>query len=126
MIYRLALTLLLVSSFAVAKDTVSVEVKESVSVTMTHHDAISTLFNKQQDQRQVQSFDLKAIINGQHVVLACDAMSHAGSQSACDSIAPGTYSGELRGRDGKFLTLHYTAPLTGKERKQNYAVQGSW
>lgn len=120
----LVFSLLTLPAFA-AKDSIQIEVKEAVSVTMTQHSATSELFSAQKDERQIQSFDLKAVINGQHVILSCRQLSKAFAvESACESIAPGIYNGELS--HGKLITLHYNAPLSNKESKQNYVVQGSW
>ena len=64
---------------------------------MTQHSAATALFHDEQSNRQIQSFDLKAIINGQHVILACHQLSKAfATETACESIAPGTYSAEMR------------------------------
>ena len=126
MITKITLFVALFSTLTVAKDVTTVEVTESVSVTMTHHSAASTMFNTQKDERQIQSFDLKAIIDGQHVMLGCRQLSKAfATETACDAIAPGKYSAEMKSH-GKFVTVIFNEPLTGKEKKQTYIVEGSW
>jgi hypothetical protein len=63
---------------------------------------------------------MKVIINGEHAYLDCYE-HHKG----CTPIAPGTYSGEMDGKDGG-VWVTYDMPLTHKSMRQHYIVAGSW
>jgi hypothetical protein len=127
MIAKIALAVTLFSTLAFAeKNIVTVQVVESTSVTMTHHSAMTTVFNDQKDERQVQSFDLKTVINGEHVVLACRQLSKAfATESACESLATGSYQAELKTKY-RYVIISFNEPVSGKEKKQSYQIQGSW
>ena len=113
-----------------AKDEITIDVRASHAVTMNEHTAVGTLFASSSQPegssgRQIQSYNLDAIINGEHVVLACKQLSKGfASVSPCVEIPPGKYSGTLN--RGKFVVLRFSEPLTHKDKTQNYEVQGSW
>jgi len=114
--------LLFASLLASAKDPLQVEVKATHVVT---HDDRSTgaivakgMMGSGAPTKQVESYNLDAIVNGDHVVLACD------DPKGCESPALGTYAGELK-RD-KWIKMTFALPVTHKEVSRWYRIGGSW
>ena len=68
--------------------------------------------------RQVESFNLDAIIKDEHVLLACD------DPKGCESPALATYDGEMK--RGKWIRLTFPMPLSGKSVRRWYRIAGSW
>jgi hypothetical protein len=119
---RIIVLLFALTSLAVAKDVVQVEVKATHSVT---HEARDTraimdkgILGAGAPNRQVESFNLDTIINGEHVLLVCD------DDKGCEAPALGTYSGEVKRRGHVHLT--FAVPLTHKDVSRWYKVAGSW
>jgi len=111
------------SILAWAKDTpVDVEVKATHAV--THEDQSSGaivrkgLMGDNAPTRQVESFNLDTVINGEHVLLVCD------DPKACESPALGTYKGEMK--HDKWIKLTFRLPLSKKEVSRQYKIAGSW
>ena len=69
--------------------------------------------------RQLESFNLDAIINGEHVLLACD------DPKGCEAPAVGTHDGELV-KHGKWVRMTFKPPLTEKHVTRWYRVAGTW
>jgi len=67
---------------------------------------------------QVESFNLDAVVNGEHVFLACE------DPKGCESIAPGDYDGEKK--RGNFVRVSFTLPLTEKKLTRWYSIAGTW
>ena len=105
-----------------AKDTLQVQVVASHAVTHDDQSARATLdkgiLGAHSTTRQVESFNLDAVINGDHVVLACD------DSKGCESVANGTYTGELK--RNKWVKLSFTLPVSHKEVTRWYRISGSW
>ena len=118
----LILLLCVTSVLAWAKDTpVDVEVKATHAV--THEDQSSGaivrkgLMGDNAPTRQVESFNLDTVINGEHVLLVCD------DPKGCESLAAGTYKGKM---NHQFIKLTFSLPLTKKEVSRLYKIAGSW
>lgn len=109
-------------SLTFAKDSIEVEVKAVHAV--THDDrgrgAIveKGMMGSTAPTKQVESFNLDTIVNGEHVVLACD------DPKGCESLAPGTYNGEVK--RGKWIRLTFPLPVTHKEVTRWYKMAGAW
>ncbi len=107
---------------ASAKDQLSVEVKATHVV--THDDRSSgAIFSKGMmgataPTKQVESFNLDAIVNGDHVLLACD------DSKGCESPELGTYAGEMK--RNKWIKISFQLPVTHKEVSRWYRIAGSW
>src|SRR5437016_6183693 len=112
--------LLALSIFAFAKDVIQVEVKAVHQVT---HDArdLRAVFEAggPMPKRQVESFNLDTIINGEHVELACV------SDSACEAPSVGSYSGEMKAR-GRVVEISFPLAGTNRSVKRRYKFVGSW
>ena len=114
--------LLLSATFAWSKDLLTVEVKATHAV--THDDRSSgAIFSKGMmgstvPTKQIESYNLDAVINGDHVLLACD------DSKGCESPALGSYSGEMR--HNKWVKLTFNLPVTHKEISRQYRIAGSW
>ena len=118
------LLLLLIGLGAVgfAKDSVRVQV--AAVHTVTHDDQGTRavidkgLMGARSTTRQIESFNLDTIINGEHVRLACD------DPKGCESPALATYDAE-RKRD-KWLRITFPLPLSNKSVTRWYKIAGSW
>lgn len=119
---RLAFFLLFIPSLVCAKDMVQVQVVATHSVTHEAQDNQAifehAILGVGRIQRQVESFNLDTVINGEHVRLTCD------DPKGCESVAPGTYAGELW--RGKKVRVISSLPLSAKEVKRWYKISGSW
>ena len=110
------------SIFAWPKDTLDVEVKATHPV--THDDQSSdarvhkALEGAHSVTRQLESFNLDTVINGEHVLLVCD------DPKGCESPALGTYIGEMK--RSKWIKLTFGLPVTHKEVTRWYKIAGSW
>ena len=118
---RMVLVLLLVS-LAWSKDAMKVTVAATHAV--THEDrgiraiADKGMLGANAPTKQSESFNLDAIVNGQHVFLACD------DPKGCEAPALGTYDGELK--RGKWIRMTFTLPVTNKSVSRWYKIGGSW
>jgi hypothetical protein len=119
---RIAVLLFVLSAVALAKDMVQVEVKATHAVTHEARDARAItergLMGAHAPGRQVESFNLDSVINGEHVLLVCE------DDKGCEAPLLGTYSGELKRRGHVHLT--FDLPLTHKKVSRWYKVAGSW
>lgn len=113
---------LLLCGIALGKDVLQVEVKATHSV--IHEDQSTRavlqkgLNGSTAPTKDVEVYNLDAVINGEHVVLACD------DPKGCESPALGTYDGELK--KGKWIKLTFSLPVTHKEVSRWYKMAGSW
>jgi len=118
----LILLLFTMTALAWSKDTVDIEVKATHAV--THEDrGTGAIVNKglmgaNTPTKQMESFNLDTVINGEHVLLACD------DPKGCESPALGTYKGEMK--RSKWIKLTFGLPLTHKEVSRWYKIAGSW
>jgi hypothetical protein len=68
--------------------------------------------------RQVESYNLDTVINGEHVLLACDDMK------GCEAPALGSYDAEMRKK--QYVKMTFTLPLSQKPVTRLYKIAGSW
>jgi hypothetical protein len=114
--------LLMFAGVASAKDLLKVEVKAVHSV--THDDRGSRamvdkgILGSHAPTTQSESYNLDAIVNGEHVVLACD------DPKGCESPALGTYDGEMK--RSKWMKVTFPLPLSQKQVTRWYKIVGSW
>ena len=105
-----------------AKDTVKVEVVATHSVTHEDRDARAIvdkgMFGASIPNRQSESFNVDAIVNGEHVALVCE------DTKGCESPALGIYDAELK-RD-KWMKISFTLPVSQKQVSRWYRIAGSW
>jgi hypothetical protein len=119
---KMVLMVLLLSSLAWSKDAVKVTVAATDAV--THEDrggrAVmeKAIMGANAPTKQYESFNMDAIVNGQHVFLACD------DPKGCEAPALGTYDGELK--RGKWIRMTFTMPVTNKSVSRWYKIGGSW
>ena len=110
------------ATLAWSKDTVNVEVKATHAV--THEDQSNRavldkgIMGSNAPTRQIESFNLDAVINNERVLLVCD------DPKGCESPALGTYKGEMK--RSKWVKLTFDLPLTHKEVSRWYKIAGSW
>ena len=113
--------LLMLSGFAVA-ETLNIEVVATHSVTRNDQSARAivdkAMLGVHAIDRQQESYNVDAIINGSHVLLACE------DSKGCDAPAIGTYSAEIK--RGKFVHMKFPVPLSDKPVTRWYKVAGSW
>lgn len=119
---KIILVMLALAISTTAKDVLRVEVASVHTVT---HDDQSTraiidkgLMGSAIPTRQVESANLNAIINGEHVVLNCE------DSKGCESPALGTYDGEMK--RSKWVKLTFNLPLSQKPVTRWYKIGGSW
>lgn len=118
----LILLLFATTALAWSKDTVDVEVKATHAV--THEDQGNRavldkgIMGAHSTTKQQESFNLNTVINGEHVLLACD------DPKGCESPALGTYKGEMK--RSKWIKLTFGLPLSHKEVSRWYKIAGSW
>ena len=119
---KISFLVLLLAAISFAKDTVEVQVVATHSVTHEARDARAItergLMGAHALGRQVESTNLDAVINGEHVLLACD------DDKGCEAPALGTYQAELKRRG--HLRLAFTVPVTHKQVARWYKIAGSW
>jgi len=105
-----------------AKDSMQVQVLAVHAVTHDDQGQRSTIdkvmLGAHSTTKQVESFNLDSVINGEHVLLACD------DPKGCEAPALGTYDGELK--RGKWIHLSFTLPVSHKEVVRWYKISGSW
>jgi hypothetical protein len=105
-----------------AKDIKQVEVKATHAVTHEARDPRAIIdkgiMGASSPNRQIESFNLDTIINGEHVLLACE------DDKGCEAPTLGTYSGDLKRRGHMHLT--FDLPLTHKQVTRWYKIAGSW
>ena len=122
LLHRLLIVILLFAGFAWAKDAIQVQVIATHAV--THEDRSSRavldkgIMGAHATTKQQESFNLDAVINGEHVILACD------DPKGCEAPAPGTYEGEVK--RGKWVHLRFPVPLSQKPVVRWYKIMGSW
>jgi hypothetical protein len=108
--------------FAQAKDVLRIQVAAVHSVTHEDHSSRAVIdkaiLGAHAPTGQSESFNLEAIINGQHVFLACD------DPKGCESPAIGAYDGELK--RNKWVKMTFTLPLSQKQVARWYKIAGSW
>jgi hypothetical protein len=116
------LVVVLLATFSWSKDVLQVQVMAVHSFT---HDDQSTraivdkgIPGAHSTTKQTESFNLDAVINGEHVILACD------DPKGCEAPALGTYDGE-RKRD-KWVRVSFPLPLSHKQVTRWYKIAGSW
>ncbi len=113
---------LLCSLLAWSKDMVQVEVVATHAVTHEARDARAItergLMGSRAPGRQIESANLDTIINGEHVLLACD------DDKGCEAPAPGTYQAEMKRRG--HVHLSFPIPVTHKTVTRWYKIAGSW
>ena len=115
--------IVLLAGLAAAKDTKRVEVVLTHAVTheaMDREAKIHKFFSGDSSPtRQVESFNLDAIIDGEHVVLTCF------DDNACEAPAKGTYDAEMKGRN-TFLKLTFELPVSHRKVTRAYKIAGTW
>ena len=115
-------TLLLLTGTAWPKDVAQVQVMAVHAV--THEDRGSRavldkgIMGANTPNKQQESFNLDTIINGEHVLLACD------DSKGCEAPALGTYDGEFKRE--KWLHLSFPMPLSHRRVTRWYKIAGSW
>ena len=111
-----------VYAFAQAKDVLKVQVAAVHSVTHEDRGTRATvdkaMLGAHAPTSQSESFNLDAIINGEHVFLACD------DPKGCEAPAVGSYDAELK--KNKWVKLAFTLPLSQKQVVRWYKIAGSW
>ena len=113
---------LICSALAWSKDILKVQVVAIHSV--THDDQGQRavidkgLLGANSVTRQRESFNLDAVINGEHVLLACD------DPRGCEAPATGTYDAERK--RSKWVRLTFPVPLSEKPITRWYKIAGSW
>jgi hypothetical protein len=114
--------LFVMTSLAWSKDTVDVTVAATHAVTREDQSNRAVLdkgvMGAHAPTRQSESFNLDTVINGEHVLLACD------DPKGCESPALGTYKGEMK--RSKWIKLTFNLPLNHKEVSRWYKIAGSW
>jgi hypothetical protein len=119
---NILLFVLLATLAVYAKDNVQVQVSAIHAVTHEARDlrAITDrgLMGARTPGRQVESFNLDTVIDGEHVLLACE------DEKGCEAPALGTYSGEVKRRGHVHLT--FDLPLTHKKVTRWYKIGGAW
>jgi hypothetical protein len=119
---KTAVLLFCLSAFVFAKDKVTVKVVATHQVSREARD-----FRAQMDKammgsttpgRTVEVFNLDTIINGEHVVLACE------DDKGCEAPSVDSeYQGDMV---HDHVHLAFTLPVTHKQVKRWYKVAGSW
>ena len=113
---------LLLSTLSFAKDVVQVEVKAVHAV--THEDRGNGsvidkgILGAHVPTKDVEVYNLDAIINGEHTVLVCE------DEKGCEAPALGTYEGEMKRRG--FMKLSFNLPVTHKAVSHWHKIAGSW
>lgn len=120
---KLLLIVLTLTALAWSKDLVQVQVVATHAVTHEARDVRAMmekgLSGAHGPTRQIESFNLDTIINGEHVLLACT------DTKGCEAPAVGTYDGELV-RGGKWVKVTFMLPLREKRVTRWYRIAGSW
>lgn len=114
------IALLFCSLLAAAKEPVKVNVVSAEVVTHNDQGFVSQTFKAMSPHsptKQVESYNLKAEINGEHVMLSC-------VDRRCESLAPGTYDGLNYG--GRYIRIKFPLPLRDKLVTRSYKIVGSW
>jgi hypothetical protein len=118
---RLIAVLLGLSLSVFAKDMLQVEVKATHAV--THEDRsfrslnMKVMTGSHAPTQQVEVYNLDAIIDGEHVALACD-------DKMCEAPALGIYEGERK--RNKWIKVTFSLPVSHKEVSRIYRIAGSW
>ncbi|PWT79034.1 MAG: hypothetical protein C5B59_00550 [Bacteroidetes bacterium] len=119
---ELVALLTLLTTLAWSKDAMQVQV---VAVHAVTHDDQGTravldkgILGAHGTTKQVESFNLDTVINGEHVLLACD------DPKGCEAPAVGTYEGERK--RGKWVRVSFPLPLSHKQVTRWYKIAGSW
>jgi hypothetical protein len=111
---RLTLVLVALSTLsAVAKDK---KPPLDIEVVAIHETSAFTIHDE-----KVASFDLDAIVEGQHVFLECAAPEFF----PCGSVAKGTYQGKYA-HEREFVDITFPRPLVGGTNTSRYKIRGSW
>lgn len=114
--------IVLVSALTWSKDMLKVQVVATHSITHDDHGPRAVLdkgiLGAHSVTRQVESFNLDAVINGEHVLLVCD------DPKGCEAPPAGTYTGERK--RSKWIHLTFPVPLAEKPVTRWYKVAGSW
>jgi hypothetical protein len=119
---KIATILLLLTLSAFAKDLKQVEVTATHAV--THEDrglrstSDSVMLGAGRVRTMIESYNLDAIVDGEHVILACD------DPKGCEAPALGKYEAELK-RD-KWLRMNFSLPVSHKQVSRWYKISGSW
>jgi hypothetical protein len=113
---------LVLTGFLWPKDVTQVQV---VAVHQVTHDDQSAramvdkgILGAHSTTRQLESFNLDSVINGEHVLLACD------DPKGCEAPALGNYEGELK--RSKWLRMSFEIPVSHKQVSRWYKIAGSW
>lgn len=113
--------LLLAVGTAFGKD-VKVEVSATHAVTREDRSARAIVdrgfLGANVPNRQSESFNVDAIINGEHVALVCE------DTKGCESPALGIYDAELK--KDKWLKISFTLPVSQKRVARWYRIAGTW
>lgn len=120
---RYLAVLLCVGCLSWAKDIKQVQVMATHAVTHEARDTRATIdkgiMGASAPNRQIEAFNLDTVIDGEHVLLACE------DDKGCECPALGTYSGELKGR-GRYIRLTFDMPVSHKQVSRWYKIAGSW
>jgi hypothetical protein len=115
--------LLLLPPLTFAKDTVSVKVIAVHSASREARDLRATsdrvMLSSNTPGRTVEVFNLDTIINGEHVLLACE------DDKGCEAPATDAeYQAEIK--RSKFVHLTFSLPVSHKQVARWYKIAGSW
>ena len=88
---------------------------ESTSVKIVSNNLTQQIADKH--RREQLGVNLNAVIAGEQVLLMCT------DRSKCEALKPGDYTATLH---GKKVEIHFTEPVTKKEKKEHFVISGSW
>lgn len=116
------LLVLLVALSVQAKDVLKVDVIAVHSVTHNDQDVRAMLtkgiLGAHAPSSQSESFNLDAVINGEHVILVCE------DPKGCEAPALSTYDAEIKRQ--KFVKMSFPIPPSQKQVSRWYKIAGSW
>jgi hypothetical protein len=105
--------------FAVAIALLVVPFLEAKTPTTTVQIVSSNISQQIADKHRHEQLgiNLNAVIGGKQVLLMCT------DRAKCEALKPGDYTATLH---GKKVEIHFTEPVTNKERKEHFVISGSW
>lgn len=114
------------AAYAKHKQTITIEIINGTTSLFSNNGVESPL-NIAGSRTKIEQQSIRAIINGQHVLLDCKEHHHG-----CLTLAPGKYSGEMStdtlDPDKPVVNIWVMTPipLTTKTERDHYSVSGSW
>ena len=88
---------------------------ETASVKIVSNNVTQQIADKHRHEQL--GINLNALIGGEQVLLMCT------DRAKCEALKPGDYTATLH---GKKVEIHFTEPVTKKERKEHFVISGSW